>query len=564
MIAFDFEVFKYDWLVVLYDLINQERKIIVNNPDQLSEFYEKHKGDIWIGYNSKNYDQYILKGILCGFDPHEISEFITVEKKKGYSFSNLMNKIPMINYDASVKLNSLKVLEGFMGHNIKESSVSFDIDRKLTEVEIDEVIKYCVHDVEETIEVFLQNKSDFDSKLALVSTFKLPLTYLAKSDAQLAAIILGANRVHNRNDEFDLIIPKTLRLNNKYKRILDWYLNEENRSYEKTLDIDVAGVPHKFAWGGLHGAREKYFGKGFFVNVDVASFYPAIMIEYDLLSRNIADPKKYVNIRDTRLEFKAKKDPKQLPYKLVLNSTYGAMKDKYNAMYDPRQANNVCVTGQLLLLDLIEKLEPFCDIIQSNTDGILVKLKSKDDFEKLDDTCYEWEERTKMELEFDMVKEVYQKDVNNYIVVGMDGKIKSKGAYVKKLSNLDYDLPIVNAAVKEYLVNKKHPKVTINECDKLIEFQKIVKIMGDYKHAMHNGIKIYHEKTFRVFASKRENDGILFKCKLNKNPEKFANTPDKAFIDNTDVTNKACPAYLDKSWYIDLAVKRLKDFGVEL
>lgn len=563
MIFYDFEVFKYDWLVVIYDLFNQERKIIVNNPDELDQFYQKHKDDIWIGYNSKNYDQYILKGIILGFDPSEINNHIIVERQKGYSYSNLLNKIPMINYDALVKLNSLKVLEGFMGHNIKESSVSFDIDRKLTEKELDEVIEYCIHDVEETIEVFLQNKSDFDSKLALVNTFKLPMSYLSKSDAQLSAIILGANRVHNRNDEFDLIIPKTLRLK-KYKNILDWYLKEENRSYDKTLDIDVAGVPHKFAWGGLHGAKEKYFGKGFFVNVDVASFYPAIMIEYDLLSRNIADPKKYVNIRDTRIELKAKKDPKQLPYKLVLNSTYGAMKDKYNAMYDPRQANNVCVTGQLLLLDLIEKLEPFCDIIQSNTDGILVKLKSKDDFERLDDTCYEWEERTHMQLEFDMIKEVYQKDVNNYIVVGMDGKIKSKGAYVKKLGTLDYDLPIINEAVKEYLLNKVHPAITINNCNELIKFQKIVKIMGDYKYAMHNGIKIHHEKTFRVFASNREDDGILFKCKLNKNPEKFANTPDKALIDNEDVSEKLCPKYLDKSWYIDLAIKRLNDFGVEL
>lgn len=563
MIFFDFEVFKYDWLVVLYDIFNSERKVIVNNPEELCEFYEKHKEEVWIGYNSKNYDQYILKGIICGFNPHEINEHIIVERKKGYAFSNLLNKINLINYDALVKLNSLKVLEGFMGHNIKESSVSFDIDRKLTNEEIEEVIRYCEHDVTETIEVFLQNKSDFDSKLALVNTFKLPLTYLSKSDAQLSAIILGANRVHNRNDEFDLIIPKTLKLD-KYKHILDWYLNEENRSYDKTLDIDVAGVPHKFAWGGLHGAREKYFGKGFFVNVDVASFYPAIMIEYDLLSRNISDPKKYRNIRDTRIELKAKKDPKQLPYKLVLNSTYGAMKDKYNAMYDPRQANNVCVTGQLLLLDLIEKLEPFCDIIQSNTDGILVKLKSKDDFERLDDVCYEWESRTHMELEFDIIKEVYQKDVNNYIVVDAKGKVKSKGAYVKKLSKLDYDLPIINSAITEYLLHGTHPKITIGNCNELIQFQKIVKIMGDYKYAMHNGIKLNNEKTFRVFASNREHDGILFKCKENKNPEKFANTPDKAFIENGDICDTKCPKYLDKSWYIDLAIKRLNDFGVEL
>ena len=30
------------------------------------------------------------------------------------------------------------------------------------------------------------------------------------------------------------------------------------------------------------------------------------------------------------------------------------MKDKYNGLYDPRQANNVCIAGMLLLLDLIE------------------------------------------------------------------------------------------------------------------------------------------------------------------------------------------------------------------
>ena len=52
------------------------------------------------------------------------------------------------------------------------------------------------------------------------------------------------------------------------------------------------------------------------------------------------------------------------------------MKDKNNPLYDPRQANRVCIYGQLLLTDLIEKLEPYCEITQSNTDGVLVKLKS--------------------------------------------------------------------------------------------------------------------------------------------------------------------------------------------
>lgn len=99
--------------------------------------------------------------------------------------------------------------------------------------------------------------------------------------------------------------------------------------------------------------------------MDANSFYPALMIEYNFLSRSVADPNKYRQIRDERIRLKKEKNPMQAPYKIVLNSAYGAMKDKYNVLYDPRQANNVCVGGQLLLLDLIEKLEPHCKIIQS-------------------------------------------------------------------------------------------------------------------------------------------------------------------------------------------------------
>lgn len=562
MLFYDFEVFKHDWLVVIYDMVNQVDHVIVNDMDKLSSIYHANKENIWIGYNSKHYDQWILKGILCEFDPKEISDFIIEQKKNGYQFSSLLNKIQLLNFDIMVAMTGLKTLEGFMGHNIKESSVDFNIDRKLTEEELQEVIKYCRHDVEQTIEVFLQTKEEFDSQLSLIKAFNLPLSYLSKSKPQLSAIILGANRVHGRDDEFDLIIPNTLKLG-KYKYILDWYLDPNNRNYKNELCVDVAGVPHKFAWGGLHGARDKYHGEGYFLNIDVASFYPALMIEYGFISRNISNPNKYREIRDTRLELKKKKDPKQAPYKIVLNSTYGAMKDKFNALYDPRQANNVCIGGQLLLLDLIEKLEPYCMIIQSNTDGVLLKLNHIDDYDLIDDICYEWEKRTRMELEFEQVAKVYQKDVNNYITVDLDGNYKSKGAYVKKLSDLDYDLPIVNHALKEYLIKKIHPRDTINSCDDLREFQKIVKVSSAYKYAMHNGIKL-KEKTFRVFASNNEKDGILYKCKENKNPEKFANTPERAFIYNDDVKGVKCPRKLDKQWYIDLAIKRLEDFGVKL
>jgi DNA polymerase len=234
-------------------------------------------------------------------------------------------------------------------------------------------------------------------------------------------------------------------------------------------------------------------------------------------------------------------------------------------------ANNICVHGQLLLLDLMEKLENHAAIIQSNTDGILIKMpnrygKTDDDIDTwyniIDDIVYEWEKRTGLKMEFDEYRKVFQKDVNNYVAVTPDGKYKSKGSYVKKQSSLDYDLPIVNKAMIEYMVNGIPIKKTINECQDLIMFQKIVKLTGKYKYAIHNG-EILSEKCFRVFASLDRSDTYIGKQKTEgATIEQFANTPDNCFIANTDVKQTKVPNILDKQWYINLANKRLEQFGV--
>lgn len=585
MLFYDFEVFRHDWLVVIIDMVNKCEHVIVNDVDTLREVYDKHVNDIWIGYNSRSYDQYILKALLCGFDAYKMSEHIIAKGKKGWQFSSLLRKVPLNNYDVVTSFHSLKQLEGFMGNDIQESAVPFDIDRRLTPEELAETVKYCRHDVEQTVEVFIKRKEEFESQLSLVRAFELPISYISKTKAQLAAIILGAYKKPH-NDEFEIQFPDTLKIT-KYKEVLNWYKNPLNRDYKKELKVDIAGVPHTFAWGGLHGAIDKYHGEGYYLNIDVASYYPALMIEYDFGSRNISDPERYRRIRDRRLELKAEQNPMQQPYKIVLNSTYGAMKDKFNALYDPRQANNVCIGGQLFLLDLIEMLEEHCTLIQSNTDGLIVRLDSLDDYDVIDDICYEWEKRTRLELEFELYKKIYQKDVNNYIIVDFDGKYTSKGAYVKKLDDLDYDLPIVNKAIVEYFMNDVPPEVTVNECDELREFQKIVKVSSKYLHALYNptvtkerikgetgryrtitvfkGGEVQKEKCFRVFASILDSHGGLFKVKNEiRNPEKFANTPEQCFIDNGDINGKSVPTYLDRKWYIDLAKKRLKDFGVVL
>lgn len=572
MLFFDFEVFKFDWLVVIIDMQAQKETIIENDPKRLEAFYTAHKNDIWTGFNSRHYDQWVLRGILCGFDPKKINDWIIVQDRPGWTFSSALRKYPLNNYDVMQNVDrGLKVFEGFMGNDIRETSVPFDIDRKLTSAELEETIKYCRHDVEQTIEVFLRRKADFDAQFGLLKMYNMPLSNISKTKVQLSAEILEAKKT-TYSDEFEISFPDTMRIE-KYSAVVDWYKDRNNRKYrvdpnndksrKMQLEIDVAGVPHVFGWGGVHGAREQYFGEGYYVNMDVASLYPSLMIRYGLVSRS-CNPEKFTEIRDLRLKYKREKNPIQAALKLVINGTYGAMKDLNNPLYDPLMANNVCVFGQLLLLDLIEHLEPYCEIIQSNTDGVLVKLPDGSDeaFYKIDDVAHEWEERTGLTLEFDEYRKVFQKDVNNYVIVDPDGHYKSKGAYVKKLGELDYDLPIVNKAMVDFMVKGVPVEITISKCDALKEFQQVKKISSKYECLLYGEEKV-NEKCVRVFASKRERDGGLFKIHgTTGRAAKVENSPEHCFFWNESINGVCCPSRLDKQWYIDLARKRLKDFGV--
>lgn len=566
---YDFETFKYDWLVVIINPFNKTVDKIHNNPEALKKYYENHKNEIWCGFNSRHYDQFILKSTLLDFNPWEVNEHIITRDLPGWSFSSLFNKIPLINYDVMPLNSSLKQLEGFQGHNIHESGVDFRIDRPLTPVEIAETFDYCENDVEECINVWLENKSDFYAQLGLVQMFDLPLAAMSKTKAQISAEILECEKT-DFNDEWDLRILECLRLN-KYTDVKAWFLNSENHNYQNSLTYDVCGVAHQFGWGGIHGAKDKYHYKcengHLILHVDVASYYPSLMIFQNLLTRASKRPERFKEIYDLRLKLKREgKKKEQAPLKIVLNGTFGICKDRNNKAYDPRQANNICVNGQLLLLDLLEKLErvPSFELIQSNTDGLIIKIH-RDHFDAVDDICYEWESRTKMQLEFDYIKEIYQKDVNNYVFVQFDGKVERKGAYVKELSPIDYDLPILNTALVNYMLHGTPPEKTINDCDSLIEFQKICKLTKNYECVTHNGKK-YTNKCYRIFASTRLTDGKVEKYRKFKGKDsfnKFQNTSDHSFIDNGDVTGKKVPAHLDRQFYIDMAYERLRQYGYE-
>lgn len=573
ILFYDFEVYKHYWCVVIADTDTHEWHVI-DNKEELEAFYNEHLHDIWVGYNSRGYDQFILKGILLGYDPKKINDYIIVQGEPGWRFSNDFRKVPLINYDAIVKragnFVGLKELEYHMGDSIVECDVDFDLDRPLTNDEIVEVVKYCKNDVEALMKTFLIEKRKFDAHMGLVKMYNLPINLIDTTDAKLTSKVLKAERVHGRDDEFDIVLPDTLVLD-KYKYIAEWYLNKDNHNYDSTLSTMVYGLKHDYAWGGFHAAEPNVIYEGFIVDSDIASLYPSLMIEYGLLSRNIPEEYQglYEEIKNNRIKLKKEKNPLQEALKLILNTTYGILKDVNNDMYDPNSSNLVCIFGQLLMTDLIEKLEERfgnrLKLIQSNTDGIFIKLESESLFAEYKEVCEGWSNRTGLIVEHDIYRKIVQKDVNNYIAIRPDGEYKDpedqlhrKGAYLKQLSANDYELAVLNKALVEYFVRGTQIEDTINNCDNLKDFQMCAKKSSNYNYLLHGDKKLPH-KYYRVFASKDRSDAGLFKVGKRGTKEKVARTPEHCFIQNESVDVK-CPDKLDKNYYVEMAYERLKQF----
>ena len=603
MLFFDFEVFKYDWLVVAIDPIEQREFVIVNNKNKLSDLYHNYKNDIWVGYNCRNYDQYILKAILCGFNPKDMNDWIIVKDRKGWEFSSLLRKISINLFDVMPNPPvSLKALEAFMGYSIHETSVPFDIDRKLTEQEIAETIKYCKFDVLNTIEVFLKRKGEFDAQIDLLKAFNLPFSNIGKTQAQLAAVIFDAKK-QTFKDEWEIRLPENLQLG-KYQFVGDWFLDKNNHKYEHYvvgksgkkkkekvhLECEIAGLPHIIAWGGIHAGQTINITCApdeVIIDADAGQLYPNLMRIYKLLSRAARKPEMLGYILDKSMTLKAQgKKKEREPYKRQCNIVYGASGDPTNALYDPLMRNLVCVYGQVFFIDLIDKIEDIAQILNSNTDGIFFKVKRKD-LDELYRRIEAWEERTQLKMEYAEYSKFVSKDVNNYVAVKTNGAIHSKGAYVKELNDLDYDLPIINEAVKNYIVYGYRVEDTIFGCREFRKFQKVVKLSNKYKWVEHEQglideqtcvisdrtkIRLAHYKTnvkydnkaYRVFASNDADHGRLLKCDGVRNPAKFGNTPDRCFVYNDDLNGVPIPKNLDYQWYINLAYKRLNDFGVRV
>ena len=581
--TYDTEVFAHDWVVVFKDRDTGVHVAMHNDPVAVKEFISDEA--IYCGFNTKGYDQYIIKAICAGFSPEEVKQVNDwiIDGGQGWQCPLLngvyfrFNNVDIMD-DLQMGL-SLKAIEGHLGMSIEETEVDFNLDRPLTKEELALTLKYCIHDVDATEKLTEIRKDYIRTKMNLGTRANIdPVKAISSTNAKLTAMMLCAVR-KEWNDGRDYVYPPNLDVSVIPKEILDFFDTIHDMTipdevlFKTFLNIDIGDMPCKYAWGGVHGSLTCYYEEAtedrVIQNRDVSSLYPSLIEGYNYLSRNVPNPQLFYDIRKDRIRAKHEGDKQTATdLKLPLNTVSGAQENKYNDLYDPLPTRSLRISGQLFLTMLTMQLLNACKsikLLNLNTDGLMYSI-DKSELPIVDEIASAWEKQTGFELETDNISKVWLKDVNNLLFIDTKGKVKTVGGYlnygisVKGAWSINNNATIVKKAIVEYFVNGTTPEDTINGCDDIFAFQLIAKAGSKYREAYHlvDGKRESVQKVNRVYASKDTRYGKIYKVKAeNDSTAKIEMLPEHCIIDND---NKLSIDSIDKSWYIALAKKRINDF----
>ena len=241
LIVYDVEVFCEDWLVVLKDTETGKYTAVHNDNEELKQCISED--NIYVGFNSKHYDQFIIKAICCGFTPQEVKQTndYLIGGGQGWEYPPLRDFFFKFNNvdirDDVQKGLSLKAIEGHLGMTIKESDVPFDIDRPLTKEELEETIYYCKHDVDATEKLIDIRKDYLKTKLNLGKRAGIdPVTAMSATNAKLTAMMLKAKLVQ-RNDGRDYVYPENMDISVIPPEILAFFDTIHDKSVADEISI---------------------------------------------------------------------------------------------------------------------------------------------------------------------------------------------------------------------------------------------------------------------------------------------------------------------------------------
>lgn len=656
----DCEVYAQDLIWVFKNKRSGEVVWFHNDVEGVAGFLATQPNLWLVGYNFRDYDQYILKGTLLGYDNDRLKELndtiIFGEMQDVWDF--LGNEAwdvevpPIIDlFHDIVPRKSLKEIEGNIGMDVEETNVSFDIDRPLTHEELQGAIHYCIHDVEATERLYHLRYDYIRTKKTLCEMSDLSDAEMMKNtNARVVAEALHAqpcDPIDRFGREVYLDRMPDIIDFERMPLIVQEFVESINtfsgwQDEVKPILFDLWGTPTIMGIGGLHAstgeivdhifktgprkgeveAQYKASPRRFATEdgrtvliQDIGSFYPTMMILFDFLSRGIPPEWRHLFIDFYELRMKSKShirecekegDAKGAAYwkaqadaaKLVLNTVYGCLKNQYNKLYDPFMGTCVCITGQLLIIDLMNRIHdviPDFEIIQLNTDGWVLSVPDEC-LPVLDKVIEDWKELTEFTVDTDFISQLWQRDVNNYVMEFDTGKIKAKGGTVKNWRGGDFrsnTATIIDEALVAYMIQGIRIEDTIRSCDDLDRFQVIIKAGSGYtetgmtpapllvvgqdieafwrsfregsftrwlaarRYEPHNfdEYKPIPGKVHRIYAAK-EGGHTFFKRKGDGNPAVFPDAPICALMEEEVKGIES----INKDWYIELAYKKLDAF----
>lgn len=290
-VVFDIEVFPEWWCIVHTDPDDMSKKVVISSdtPNYLQKIKRLIPARCLIGFNIKNYDLRILNGIIHSCDPYRLYELskniIEHQDDEGFNekadpFNNytFWNKFNFSDLYDDWRFGSLKEFESNTGMSIKESEISFD-KTNLTDAEKEEIIKYCMHDVDATVKLLEFRREYIDSKKMLSNMFGIPIDKALKStNAKLCALVLGATP-KNRTLDNKFVIPQKVEhylKANLPQDIIDLfeYLNDDSKVVH-LFDNEIT-----FGIGGIHSTYSE--------NIVAQSDKDYVLMNIDVTLRNMA------------------------------------------------------------------------------------------------------------------------------------------------------------------------------------------------------------------------------------------------------------------------------------
>lgn len=599
IVVFDWEVFPH-WNCMVYNIYNGTDNIefgVITSDDEnyVTELRRISKLGYLVGFNIKGYDMQIFNFACMGYTPEELymhnqkiinsndGKWKDLSFWRKYEFSDL--------FDDLKTMGSLKQFESNTGLLIKESDIPFGKEN-LSEEDKKEIIKYCKHDVFATNKLVEARWGYLNAKANCSRLSDLDEAECIKNTAaKVCAKMLHAKQKENLNDPY-YEIPEKLKPLFKSKIHPTIITRFEGAELSNDFSYEVRYLKNNFVYGagGIHSTYEDSLysisdDNYILVNADFENLYPSLLVVYNYYASGIPEEGKerfqFLLSECRRLKKHLKEIRKQGlsgtdeykeafglrdSIKLILNASTGAMRQEYSPLYDPQNIIALCMTGQLLttcMAKIVFDLGAL--VIQTNTDGILFRIKRS----KLQD-CYQalqkFSEYIEIPLDIDEEYAVFQKNVNNYILLPEpNAKPKLKGRWAKK-SGSDVPLtplnaPVINDSIIDYYCKNIPIEDTIRKRMKPLDFMMTTMKGPTYDgvlYASENG-EIDTTNINRVYATVNRSRGTLYKYKVQDGKiikhDKIASIPDNCTLYNDAVTDRTNLIDIDYDWYIRAAKK---------